>query len=68
MAMTMSIDDFSITYFTRGAGVGTLSTMIYTELKRGVNPAMYALSTLLFCSVFVLLILNNYREDWSKRS
>ncbi|MBR1629293.1 MAG: ABC transporter permease [Lachnospiraceae bacterium] len=67
MAMTMSIDDFSITYFTRGAGVNTLSTMIYTELKRGVNPAMYALSTLLFLAVFVLLVLNNYREDAARR-
>lgn len=30
----MSLDDFSITYFTKGAGVNTLSTMLYTELKR----------------------------------
>ncbi len=67
MAVTMSIDDFSITYFTRGAGVHTLSTMIYTELKRGVNPAMYALSTLLFIAVFVLLVINNYREERDRR-
>ena len=30
MAFTMSLDDFTITYFTKGAGVNTLSTMLYT--------------------------------------
>ena len=61
MAVTMSIDDFSITYFTRGAGINTLSTMIYTELKRGVNPSMYALSTILFAVVFLLLVIMNVK-------
>ncbi len=62
MAMTMSIDDFSITYFTRGAGVNTLSTMIYTQLKRGVNPSMYSLCTIMFLAVFVLLAITNLRD------
>ena len=35
MAVTMSLDDFSITFFTKGAGVNTLSTMLYTELRKG---------------------------------
>ena len=42
MAVTMSLDDFSITYFTKGAGVNTLSTMIYTQLRKGIIPEMYA--------------------------
>ena len=46
MAVTMSLDDFSITYFTKGAGVNTLSTMIYTQLRKGIIPEMYALSTI----------------------
>lgn len=62
MSLTMSIDDFSITYFTRGAGTNTISTMIYTELKRGINPELYALSTLIFLTVFILLILMNWRS------
>ena len=37
MAVTMSMDDFVVTYFTKGAGINTLSTMIYGELKRGIN-------------------------------
>ena len=50
MAVTMSLDDFSITYFTKGAGVNTLSTMLYTELRKGIKPELYALSTILFLS------------------
>lgn len=60
MAVTMSLDDFSITYFTKGAGVNTLSTMLYTELRKGIKPEMYALSTLLFAIAIVLLLIMNY--------
>jgi spermidine/putrescine transport system permease protein len=57
MAFTMSLDDFIITHFTRGAGVHTLSTMIYSEVRKGIKPEMYALSTMIFISVLVLLWL-----------
>ena len=60
MSFTLSIDDFIITHFTRGSGINTLSTMIYTEVRKGIKPEMYALSTLLFITVFVLLFLVNY--------
>ena len=60
MAMTMSMADFVVTYFTKGAGINTLSTMIYGELKRGIKPEMYALSTLIFAVVLVILLLVNY--------
>lgn len=63
MAVTMSLDDFSITYFTKGAGVNTLSTMIYTELRKGIKPEMYALSTLLFLIALILLFAMNYRSS-----
>ncbi|MGN0290493.1 MAG: ABC transporter permease [Lachnospiraceae bacterium] len=66
MSITMSLDDFSITYFTKGAGTNTLSTMIYTELKKGIKPEMYALSTILFIIALLLLLLMNYRS--SKKS
>lgn len=62
MAVTMSLDDFSITYFTKGAGVNTLSTMIYTHLRKGIIPEMYALSTILFFLALVLLLIMNYRS------
>lgn len=59
MAFTMSLDDFIITHFTKGAGVDTLSTKIYTEVKKGIKPEMYALSTLIFAAVLLLLLLVN---------
>ena len=61
MAFTMSLDDFIITHFTKGPGVDTLSTKIYTEVKKGIKPEMYALSTLIFITVLILLLLVNYR-------
>lgn len=60
MATTMSMDDFVITYFTRGPGINTISTMVYSEVKRGIQPEMYALSTLLFLLILVLLLLFNF--------
>ncbi len=61
MAMTMSLDDFSVTYFTKGAGINTLSTMIYTEMRKGIRPEMYALSTILFIIALILLLFMNFR-------
>ncbi len=63
MAVTMSMDDFVITYFTKGPGVNTLSTLIYGEIKKGIKPEMYALSTILFFIVLILLILVNLPYD-----
>ncbi len=60
MAFTMSMDDFVITYFTKGAGVNTLSTMIYGEIRKGIKPEMYALSTIIFVLVFVILLVANF--------
>lgn len=59
MAFTMSLDDFIITHFTKGAGIDTLSTKIYTEVKKGIKPEMYALSTIIFVTVLILLFLVN---------
>ena len=59
MAFTMSLDDFIITHFTKGPGIDTLSTKIYTEVKKGIKPEMYSLSTLIFVTVLILLFLVN---------
>lgn len=67
MALTMSLDDFTITYFTKGAGVNTLSTMLYTQLRKGIQPELYALSTLLFLISFVLLLLVNGKNLFPKK-
>lgn len=64
ISFTMSLDDFIITYFTKGPGLDTLSTKIYTELKKGIKPEMYALSTIMFIAVLIVLIIMNI---YSKR-
>lgn len=66
LAFTMSLDDFIITHFTKGAGINTLSTLIYSEVRRGIRPSMYSLSTIIFLVVLVLLIFVNFRG--SKRA
>lgn len=63
LSFTMSLDDFVITYFTKGASIDTLSTKIYSEVRKGIKPEMYALSTLLFGSVLLLLIVINRKND-----
>ncbi len=60
LAFTMSLDDFIITHFTKGAGINTLSTLIYSEVRRGIKPSMYALSTIIFLAVLVLLLITNF--------
>ena len=68
MAFTMSLDDFIITHFTKGVGADTLSTKIYTEVKKGIKPEMYALSTIIFAAVIFLLLLVNYRPSPKKNA
>jgi len=58
----MSLDDFIITHFTKGAGINTLSTLIYSEVRRGIRPSMYALSSIIFLTVLILLIFVNFRS------
>ena len=63
LAFTMSLDDFIITHFTRGAGINTLSTLIYSEVRRGIKPSMYALSTVIFVTVLALLLITNFAPE-----
>jgi spermidine/putrescine transport system permease protein len=62
LAFTMSLDDFVITHFTKGPEINTLSTKIYTEVRKGIKPEIYALSTLMFITVLILLVLINRRN------
>lgn len=67
LAFTMSLDDFVITHFTKGPGIETLSTIIYTEVRKGINPEMYALSTILFIVVLLLLFIINANPENKKK-
>lgn len=63
LSFTMSVDDFIITYFTRGAGINTISTLIYSQVKVGIRPSLYALSTIIFVVALVVLLVVNIRQD-----
>ena len=67
MAITLSMDDFVVTYFTRGAGIDTLSTLVYGQLKRGIKPEMYALSSVIFITVLLALVVFNILSSASER-
>lgn len=63
IAFTMSIDDFVISFFNTGNGVSNLSITIYSMARKGLNPKINAVSTLLFVSVLLLLIVINLRAS-----
>lgn len=61
LAFTLSFDDFVISYFTTGAGVSNLSIIIHSMARRGINPSINALSTIMFLTVLLLLLIVNKR-------
>lgn len=62
LAFTMSLDDFTISYFTTSPLAQNLSTLIYSEAKRGVKPTMNALSALMFVAMLILLLVVDRRS------
>lgn len=62
MALTYSIDDFVISYFTYGATSQTLSITIFSMTRRKVSPEVNALSAIIFAVVFTVLIIMNLRD------
>ncbi len=62
-AFTMSVDDFVISYFTAGSSSSTLAMTIYGMTKKRVTPEINAVSTLLFVTVLLLLVVVNLRAD-----
>lgn len=62
LAFTLSLDDFTISYFTTSPLVQNLSTLIYSETRKGVKPTMNALSALMFVALLILLLAVNYRS------
>lgn len=63
IAFTLSIDDFVISFFTTGAGVSNLSILVWSMARRGINPKINAVSTLLFAVVLVLLLVLNRKDS-----
>ena len=64
LAFTMSLDDFAVTFFTRGTiGLDTLSTYIYTDARKGgLTPELRPMITIMFVGILILLIIINMRK------
>jgi len=62
MAFTMSLDDFVISYFVTGSDFVTLPVEIYTYTKKPIHPKIYAMFTLLFLLIAVLMVTMNLMQ------
>ncbi len=67
MAFTLSIDDFVISFFASGSTFQTLPLLLYSKTKHNMKPDMYALATILFLSILVLLVSINVFQELSER-
>ncbi len=67
MAFTLSFDDFVISNFTSGSGFETLTIHIFAMTKKSVKPDIYALSTLIFFVVLVMLLIYNFASGKDER-
>lgn len=65
LAFTMSLDDFAVTFFTRGTvGLETISTYIYADARKGgLTPELRPLMTLIFLLILILLVIFNVRTS-----
>ena len=70
LAFTMSLDDFAVTFFTRGTvGLETLSTYIYADARKGgLTPELRPLMTLIFLLILVVLLVMNLRQEKNKKN
>ena len=64
LSITLSIDDFGVTFFTKGSnGLETLSTFIYADARKGgLTPELRPLFSLIFLTILVLLVITNIRS------
>lgn len=67
MSFTLSLDDFIISYFTNGPSFQTLPIYIFSMTKKRVTPDMYALSTLVFVVILLLLVFMNIAQAKSNK-
>ncbi len=70
LALTLSIDDFAVTLFTKGSsGIDTLSTFIYADARKGgLTPELRPLFSIIFIAILTLLIVINYRTNKKVKS
>ncbi|MBE6576754.1 MAG: extracellular solute-binding protein [Ruminococcaceae bacterium] len=67
MSFTLSFDDFVISYFTSGTDFQTLPILIYSMTKKSVKPTIYALSSIIFIIILVMLLITNREKSSYER-
>ena len=67
MSFSLSLDDFIMSYYTKGPSFQTLQIYIFSMTKKRVKPDMYGLSTLMFISILVLLVLMNIAQSKAEK-
>lgn len=69
LALTLSVDDFGVTFFTKGSGgLETLSTFIYSDARKGgLTPELRPLFTLILLVMLTVLIVINIRAEKEKK-
>jgi len=69
LAITLSVDDFAVTLFTKGSGgLDTLSTYIYADARKGgLTPELRPLSAIIFITILILLLVINWRASHRDR-
>lgn len=68
LSFTYSLDDFVITYFTRGSKFQTLPIQIYTMTHKRISPKINALSALLFVTILIIMIIINVRNRKAEKA
>ena len=65
LALTLSVDDFGVTFFTKGSGgLETLSTFIYSDARKGgLTPELRPLFTIILLVMLTALIVINVRSN-----
>ena len=63
LAFTLSVDDFMVSFFTTSPATQNLSIMIFSMTRRGVDPQINALSTLIFIVIMLMLFIINKRDQ-----
>ncbi len=70
LSLTLSIDDFGVTFFTKGSnGLETLSTFIYADARKGgLTPELRPLFSIIFLTILVLLLIINLRTNKQQKT
>lgn len=67
MALTLSLDDFIVSFFNTGTGVSTLPIAVYSMTKRGISPEINALTTVMFIVLLTIMTINYIKSNPSEK-